>query len=153
MKRLTGIIMLCVFLCACGKKPEVVELTPAAELNPGESVPVPEELPEPEALPGEYGLSFANLTGADIDELSISFANGIYGPVQILDKRLSDGDMVEYKDSALSAIRDPARMKLLITAKLKDGSSAEFPLLSLYDLSESVIILGKDKEGFTASLQ
>ena len=152
-KKILSAFLLLLLLGGCGNnKNDVVVLTPSDELNPGEKIPLPEDLPE-EVLPVDYGVTVANLSGKDLNQITLDFGNGAFGPVQILSSRLYDGELTEWKEPALAALNTPAKRKLTITAVAKDGTELSFETIAVPDLNGAGILLTREGDEYKAVLQ
>ncbi len=146
-------LFLLLLLGGCGKnKKDVVVLTPSDELNPGEKIPVPEDLPE-EEFPVDYGVTVANLSGKDLNQITFNFGSGAFGPVQILSGRLYDGELAEWKEPALASLNTPAKRKLSIMAVAKDGTELQFETIAVPDLNGAGILLTREGDEYKAVLQ
>ena len=152
-KIILPVILLLFILGGCGnKKDDVVVLTPSDELNPGEKIPLPEDLPE-EVIPVDYGVTVANLSGKDLNQITFDFGNGAFGPVQILNSRLYDGELTEWKEPALASLNTPSKRKLSITAVAKDGTELTFETIAVPDLNGAGILLTREGDEYKAVLR
>ena len=140
-------------LPACGKKEmKVVTLTPATDLNPGETVPLPEDSPQEVRQQEKCVISFANLTGVDIE--SLSFSLGGEAAREVLGGEiLRDGAMVKWEGEAVARIGSNQCADISVSAKAKDGTAMNFAPYTLLDLESTDLVLTKDEEGFKLYLQ
>lgn len=150
---LSAILLMMLFTSACGKKEiKVVTLTPATDLNPGEEVPLPEDSPQEVKLAEKCVISFANLTGKDIE--SLSFSLGAEAAREVLGgELLRDGSLVTWEGEAMALIGSNSCANISVSAVAGDGTQMNFAPYTLLDPESTDLVLTKDSEGYKIYLQ
>lgn len=100
-------------------------------------------------LPLESGMQsnciyIANMSGKDIEFLTLTFSEGETAGREILNgKILMDGSLFTYMAADMNALQQASSLKLTVTATAKDETVMEFPQVRVINPSGCTVILSR----------
>lgn len=153
IKTLLMITFLSVAACGCGKK-DVVDFTGK------EGISQPVRRTEEDGSEGlyeidqslleqDYKIVFVNTCGKDLEKLNITFSSDPSSVIEILGgKKLKDGSLTEYSSDMLSRLGGQNNLKISVKAETKKDGELDFGSIGLLDLTDTTLILDKDKDNW-----
>lgn len=94
-------------------------------------------------------ISFVNICGTDIDNMQITLDKGGIDNAEILgDEKLPDGRQFDYSGRMFDAVAEEDEVTLTVTARDMKGYAIEFEKVSVYDITNAVIVLDKEKDNY-----
>ena len=100
-------------------------------------------------LEQDYKIVFVNTSGKDLEKLNVTFSSDPSSVIEILNgKKLKDGTLVEYNSDMLGKINGQNNLKISIKAETKKEGELDFGSIGLLDLTDTTLILGKEKDNW-----
>ncbi|MCR4584866.1 MAG: hypothetical protein K5686_04005 [Lachnospiraceae bacterium] len=104
---------------------------------------------DPNLFKQDYKIVFVNTSGKDLEKLNVTFSADPDSVIEILGgKQLNDGSLVEYSSDILEKMSGQNNLKISVKAETKKEGELDFGTAGLLDLSDTTLILDKDKDGW-----
>ena len=153
--RVSALITAAVLLLGgCGKKSNVIDVSGWEGISP------PVRATEEDGTEGlyeidqnllkqDYKIVFVNTCGRDLEKLNLTFSTAPDSVTEVLGgRKLKDGSIFEFDDALLDKLSNEKSLKLSIKAATKNDEILDFGTTGLLDLSNTTLILDKDKENW-----
>ena len=158
MKKLICSLLAATALCGCGKK-DVVDFTGKEGISP------PVRRTEEDGSEGLYEIDqtllaqdakivFVNTCGHDLEKMNVTFSANPDSVIEILNgKKLKDGSLTEYSSDMLGKLNGMNNLKISVKAETKKDGELDFGTVGLLDLTDTTIILDKEKDGWVMHME